>query len=195
MRMRTALVLTIAVVAAVANPATQKPARPMQEWGSYAADPGATHYSPLADLDRQSVGQLRPAWEWKPAEDALAEYGTRPGMFENTPLMIDNGLSLSPPYNRVVALNAETGPELWSYDPKAYVAGQPPNGTGFVHRGVATWTDGKQRRVFINSRWKLIALDAATGRPIPGFGDTGVVDLTRQLKRNGKEVNKLHYTQ
>src|SRR3954466_12863721 len=164
MRMRTALVLTIAVVAAVANPATQRPARPMQEWGSYAAGPGATHYSPLADLDRQSVGQLRPAWEWKPAEDALAEYGTRPGMFENTPLMIDNVLYLSTPYNRVVALNAETGAALWSYDPKAYVAGQPPNGTGFVHRGVAAWRDGDALRIFLNSRTRLICLDAKSGQ-------------------------------
>ena len=47
----------------------------------------------------------------------------------------------------------------------------------------------------MNSRWNLIALDAATGRPIRGFGDTGVVDLTRELARNGKPVNKLHYTQ
>ncbi|HTE46168.1 MAG TPA: PQQ-binding-like beta-propeller repeat protein, partial [Gemmatimonadaceae bacterium] len=84
---------------------------------------------------------------------------------------------------------------LWAYDPKAYLAGQPPNGTGFVHRGVATWTDGKQRRIFMNSRWNLIALDAATGRPIHDFGDSGVVDLTRELGSKGKPVNKLHYTQ
>ena len=64
-----------------------------------------------------------------------------------------------------------------------------------MHRGVATWTDGKQRRIFMNSRWNLIALDAATGKPIRGFGDTGVVDLTRELARDGKPVNKLHYTQ
>ncbi len=65
---------------------------------------------------------------------------------------------------------------------KAYLAGQPPNGTGFVHRGVATWTDGKQRRIFINSRWNLIALDARRDRPIRDFGDTGVVDLTRESR-------------
>jgi len=47
----------------------------------------------------------------------------------------------------------------------------------------------------MNSRWNLIALDAATGRPIRAFGDTGVVDLTRELARNGKPVNRLHYTE
>ncbi len=109
--------------------------------------------------------------------------------------MVGDTLFLSTSYNRVVALDANTGRELWTYDPKAYLAGQPPNGTGFVHRGVATWSDGRQRRVFMNSRWNLIALDAATGKPIRDFGDTGVVDLTRQLARNGKPVNRLHYTE
>src|SRR4051812_28203312 len=145
MRMRTALVLTIAVVAAIANPATQAPARPMQEWGAYAADPGASHYSPLADLDRQTVGQLRKAWEWKPAEDAFAEYGTRPGMFENTPLMIDNVLYLSTPHTRVVPLKAEGGLWLWSSPPRACAAGPPPTGRGFVLGGAPAGRDGTRR--------------------------------------------------
>ena len=45
-----------------------------------------------------------------------AEFGTRPGNFQNTPLMIDNVLYVSTPYNRVVALDAESGRELWSYE-------------------------------------------------------------------------------
>ena len=60
--------------------------------------------------------------------------------------MIDNVLYLSTPYNRVVALNADTGAELWAFDPKAYEDGQPPNGTGFVHRGVAAWRDSRRRQ-------------------------------------------------
>jgi len=73
----------------------------------------------------------------------------------------------------VAALDAATGRELWRYDPEVWRAGQPSNGTGFVHRGVATWTDGRERRVFINARWKLVALDARTGAPIAGFGERG----------------------
>src|SRR5262249_30100583 len=64
-------------------------------------------------------------------------------------------------------------------------------GTGFVHRGVATWTNGTERRIFINSRWRLIAIDAKTGRPIPSFGNNGEVDLTAQLIW---PVDKRHYT-
>ncbi len=165
------------------------------EWPAWGGDLAATKYSTLTDINRGNVAQLTKAWEWATGETPNAEPRTRPGNFQATPLMIGDTLYLSTSYNRVVALDANTGLELWSYDPKAYVAGQPPNGTGFVHRGIATWADGKQRRIFMNSRWRLIALDAATGKPIRDFGDTGVVDLTRELSRNGKPVNKLHYTQ
>ena len=116
---------------------------PMQEWPVYAADAAATHYSPLADIDRSNVSQLAVAWEWKTGDDQItAPAGARPGSFENTPLMIDDVLYVSTSYNRVVALDAGTGRELWTFDPKAYEDGQPPNGTGFVHRGVAAWRDG-----------------------------------------------------
>src|SRR3989441_10773927 len=105
----------------------------------------------------------------RPPRSTLFPYTTlfrSPGNFQVTPLMIDNVLYFSTPYNRVVALNADTGAELWSYDPKPYEEGQPPNGTGFVHRGVAAWRDrtaGNKLRIFINSRYRLICLDAATG--------------------------------
>ncbi len=165
------------------------------EWPVAGGDLAATKYSTLAEINRANVGGLTKAWEWATGETANASPRTRPGNFQATPLMIGDTLFLSTSYNRVVALDANTGREFWSYDPKAYAAGQPPNGTGFVHRGVATWSDGRERRIFMNSRWNLIALDAATGQPIRSFGDTGVVDLTRDLGRNGKAVNRLHYTE
>jgi quinoprotein glucose dehydrogenase len=174
--------------------ATALPAQRV-EWPAYNGDLAATKYSQLTDVNRTNVTKLVKAWEWATGETADAATHARPGNFQATPLMIGDTLFLSTPLNRVVALDANSGHEFWSYDPKAYAAGQPPNGTGFVHRGVATWSDGKQRRVFINSRWNLVALDAATGKPIREFGDTGVVDLTRELGRNGKAVNKQHYTQ
>ena len=105
--------------------------------------------------------------------------------------MIGDTLFLSTPYNQVAALDASTGRELWRFDPRAYDAGQPPNGMGFVHRGVAAWSDGRERRIILNSRWRLIALDAATGKPVPSFGSGGEVDLTASLIR---PVNRLHYT-
>ena len=165
------------------------------EWPTFGGDLASTKFSKLTDIDRSNVARLVKTWEWATGETPKPEFRTRPGNFQATPLMLGDTLFLSTSYNRVVALDATSGAKYWEYDPKPYTAGQPSNGTGFVHRGVATWTDGKQRRIFINSRWNLIAIDAGTGKPIPTFGDTGVVDLTARLERNDKKVNKLHYTE
>jgi len=165
-----------------------------QDWPYYGGDQGSSKYSSLADINASNVSRLGLAWEWSTGEKNLEQFGTRPGNFQNTPIMIDNVLYLSTPYNRVVALNAETGAELWSYDPKPYEDGQPPNGTGFVHRGVAAWRDSSANnalRIFINSRYRLFCVDAATGRPVASFGDNGVVDLSKRLVW---EINKKHYT-
>jgi quinoprotein glucose dehydrogenase len=177
------------LVSVLASPSAQSP---RQEWPVYGGDQGATRFSPLRDIDRANVGQLGVAWTWRPGERALPEYGTQPGTFQNTPLMIDDVLYVSTPYNRVVALDATSGRELWRHDPEPFKDGQPPNGTGFVHRGVAAWRDEAGRlRIFMNSRWRLISLDAQTGRPVPGFGDGGIVDLTQGLSW---KVNPRHYT-
>ena len=163
----------------------------MVEWPFYGGDQAGTKYSPLTDIDAGNVSRLHVAWQWQTGEVPLEEYGTRPGMFEATPLMIDNVLYLSTPYHRVVALNAETGAQLWAYDPKSYVDGQPPNGTGYVHRGVAAWRDGGALRIFLNTRYRLICLDAKSGTLVDTFGNHGIVDLSHGLIW---EVRKLDYT-
>jgi glucose dehydrogenase len=169
------------------------------DWPVYGGDGGGLKYSGLTQVNRKTVGQLVEAWSWATGEAPIAgprqaipgqrEY---PGAFEATPIMVHDTLYVSTPYNRVVALDAATGKEYWSFDPHAYDWGQPPNGTGFVHRGVATWSDGRERRIFLNSRWRLYALDAATGQPIESFGDHGVVDLAAGLVW---PVIRLHYTE
>jgi len=90
-----------------------------QEWPFYGGDQGGSKYSPLDQINRANIAGLQVAWEWKTGEGPLAEFKTTPGTFEVTPIMTGGVLYLSTPYNRVVALDAETGRELWSYDPKA----------------------------------------------------------------------------
>jgi quinoprotein glucose dehydrogenase len=162
-----------------------------QDWPVYGRDAGGSRYSTLEQINRSNVAGLKPAWEWKTGEKSLDQFKTNPGNFQATPLMIDGVLYLSTPYNRVVALDAESGRELWSFDPKAYEDGQPPNGTGFVHRGVAAWRDGGKLRILMNSRYRLIELDAETGKPVGSFGDNGIVNLTQGLLW---ETNPKHYT-
>jgi quinoprotein glucose dehydrogenase len=145
---------------------------PIQEWPFYGGDQAGTKHSSLTDINRDNVTSLRLAWEWSPGEVPMDAFSTRPGAFQNTPLMIDNVLYLSTPYNRVIALDAATGAQLWAYDPKPYEDGQPPNGTGFVHRGVAAWRDGGSLRIFMNSRYRRISLDARRARPCPPSATT-----------------------
>ena len=170
-----ALLVATAVLAAEA----QAPPGNMVEWPYVGGDQAHTKYSPLRDVTQANVDRLRIAWQWDPAEQPLPEYGTRPGAFEATPLMIDNVLYLSTMYTRVVALDAETGRRLWAFDPRAYENG--PRGSapgGFKHRGVAFWRGDGGMRLFLNSRDTLYSLDAATGELIARFGNGGRVPLT-----------------
>ena len=164
-----------------------------QDWPHYGGDPGETHYSALTQITRGNVAKLQVAWEWRTGESPLPDFKTTPGVFEATPLMINGVLFVSTPYNRVVAIDSETGHEIWSYDPKAYADGQVPNGTGFVHRGVAAWRDSKtgHLRIFMNSRSHLISLDAGSGKPVAEFGDNGIVNLIAGLRW---ETNPKQYT-
>lgn len=181
----------LALAAVCAPPASAQ----RVDWATPSGDAGAMRWSPVAEVNRANVARLAVAWTWKTGERNIpagpGQKPARPGLFQTSPVVIGDTMYLSTPYAQVAALDARTGKELWKYDPEVWRAGQPSNGTGFVHRGVATWTDGRSRRVFINARWKLVALDAGTGRPIPSFGNAGEVDLTRELRR---PVNKLHYT-
>ena len=169
------------------------------DWPTYGGDAGAMKYSPMADIDRSNVASLVEAWSWDTGDEPIS--GPRlpvtgqpvsPGNFQSTPVVLNDTMYVSTPYNRVVALDAGTGKEIWNYDPHTWEWGQPPNGTGFVHRGVTVWTGAGERRVFINSRWRLIALDARNGEPIRDFGQGGEVDLTEHLIWR---TNRLHYTQ
>ena len=165
------------------------------DWAHTSGDPGAMRYAPLSDIDRSNVGRLKVAWRWNTGERSVRasanQPAARPGLFQASPIVLGDTMYVSTPYAAVAALDARTGRELWKFDPEMWRTGQPSNGTGFVHRGVATWASPTQRRIFINARWKLIALDAATGKPIPSFGVNGEVDLTKELRR---AVNQLQYT-
>ena len=97
--------------------------------------------------------------------------------FESTPIVIDGALYFSTPSNRVIALDAETGKEIWRFDPQAGRAGPRHF---FQHRGVAYWhgkTGDDGRILYGTFDGRLIALDAKTGKPCREFGKDGTVDL------------------
>ncbi|MEQ9401352.1 MAG: pyrroloquinoline quinone-dependent dehydrogenase [Longimicrobiales bacterium] len=169
------------------------------EWAFYGGDAGGSRYSALDAVDRGNVASLEVAWTWDTGDlpvpgpmQPIPGQHVQAGSFEATPVVVGDTMYLTTPYNRVVALDAATGAEYWSYDPRTVEWGRPPNGTGLVHRGVALWTGPEGRRIFLNTRWRLISLDAATGRPVESFGHRGEIDLTEHLLW---QTNRLHYTQ
>ena len=163
------------------------------EWPYVGSEQAQTKYSTADEITAANVGELEIVWTWEPNEKPLEEYGTRPGSFQATPIMVGNVLYLSTMYTRVAALDAETGAELWTFDPRAYEGGPKGAGPrGFKHRGIARWSDGDGARIFLNSRDRLYAIDAATGKPDPGFGEGGSVLLT---EGHGRPVTRHEFDQ
>jgi quinoprotein glucose dehydrogenase len=147
------------------------------QWLYYGGDQGGTKSSTLADINASNVQRLRIVWQWKHWETVLKEYGTTPGFFEATPLMIDGVLYVTTPYNSIAALDAETGKELWRFDGEAYKLGQVLSGSGWKLRGTGFWRENGRLYIFLNSRSRLFKLDARTGEPVHTFGNNGEVPI------------------
>src|SRR4029434_7977935 len=148
-------------------------------------------YSPLTQINRENVSRLKRAWTYHTGEtDRSGNQTDRHSVapFESTPIVVDGVLYLSTPSNRVIALDAETGAEIWNYDPQAD-SGKPRS--YYQHRGVSFWQseDGRERRiVFGTFDGRLIALDAKSGKPCANFGNGGMVDLRAGLDGDDREA-------
>jgi quinoprotein glucose dehydrogenase len=159
------------------------------EWRSYGGDPGASKYAPLSIINKDNVKKLEIAWRWSSPDNDIRNknvlnlLGLLPFIHEPTPLMINGVLYTSTSFSQAAAIDAATGKTKWVHDPETWKAGRPTN-LGFVHRGLAYWTDGKEERVFLGTGDAfLLALDATTGKPCQDFGDKGRIDLTQGLHR------------
>ena len=156
----------------------QKGAAPDGEWRAYRGDPGSTGYSPLDQINRDTVQKLQVAWTWK-----FDNFGTftQTTTTQATPLMVDGVLYFTAGQRRsVVAADAGTGETLWVWrlDEGARFDAAPRK----IHRAVAYWESGDDKRVvLVTPGFQLVALNARTGQPVPGFGQNGIVDLFKQL--------------
>jgi quinoprotein glucose dehydrogenase len=151
------------------------------DWLNYGNDPGGQRFSPLTAINRANVKSLKIAWTYRTGDAYAAPHGWRPTQFEATPLYIDGTLYLSTPLGKAIALDPVTGNPRWSYD--AHV--DRDKGWGdYANRGVSTWksTSGQRRIIMATLDARLIALDAATGKPCLDFADNGTVDLRRGLR-------------
>lgn len=162
-------------------------------WPVYGGDAGGQRHSPLDQITPENVDELEVAWTYNTGDlvktggyDAAA-HGNSPisTTFQNTPILVGDTLYICSPFNKVIALDAESGEERWKYDP-----GVDTRGLYLLNcRGVSVWRDSRARasdfcstRIFTGTiDGRLIALDSETGRPCPDFGEDGTVDLTEGI--------------
>lgn len=150
------------------------------EWRHYSGDTTGGKYSPLAQINKDNVQDLRVAWRWPFADRALQESNPllRTTRTEETPLMVNGVVYMVTGIGLVAALDPATGQTRWVYDPQGYKAGKHPQAS-FVRRGLAYWSDGTEERLLVGTEDAyLVSIDARTGQPDPRFGDRGKADLT-----------------
>jgi quinoprotein glucose dehydrogenase len=152
-------------------------------WPNYGNDPGGTRFSQLDQINRENVTKLKPAWAFHTGALKPDTQNNKKAAFEATPILVDGTLYLSTPYDKVIALDAATGKEKWTFDPNVK---RNDNYSEVTSRGVSTWLDSKlkagdpcRRRIFIGTLdARLIAIDAANGKVCPDFGE---IDLTKAV--------------
>lgn len=182
------LVLASVAVVALAGCSASDPGGAGGDWPFYNGDPQGTHYSTLDEITPANVGALRVAWQYD-SGDAFGEGGSQSDMQCN-PLIADGRLFFVSPKGRLIALDPATGKLLWAYDP---AEGRPVL-TKQRLRGVSYWRgDGGARVLFTFGRY-LIAVDAATGKPITSFGTGGRVNLRDGLGRDPDSLSVSNVT-
>ena len=157
--MRIMPVLVIAAASAFAFSQTAQ-----EDWPVYGRDPGGARHSPLTQINTTNVSRLQRAWTYHTGEKGRS--------FEATPIFVGNVLYLPTQNQNIVALDPETGTEIWKYT--------NPTPRGSESRGVAYWPGDKQtppRILFSTGDGRLIELDAKTGKPVAAFGDHGTIHL------------------
>jgi quinoprotein glucose dehydrogenase len=154
------------LVGGLAGSAQPQPT-PAAEWPIYGGSSANDRYSALREIRTDNVSRLEEAWRFDTGET---------GGFQVNPIVVGGVLYSPTPSHRVVALDAQTGAQKWTFD--ARIESRGPN------RGVTYWASGDERRVFAAVDQYLYALDPATGIPVASFGDRGRIDLRRDLGRD-----------
>lgn len=178
------------------------------DWIAYGGNKAGNRYSPLTQINLNNVSQLRVAWEYDAAKLAEVTPATgtpaagspaagtpaaatpvrrRPMEIQCQPIIVNGVLYGTTPYLSLFALKADTGEELWRFDP--FAGGTP---RFHANRGVMFWEDGRDKRILYTAGNHLCAVDAATGKLVRSFGDGGRVDLSAGVTgRPGRDNDKL----
>jgi glucose dehydrogenase len=149
-----------------ALPSSHKPKpQASSDWPVYGGQAAQDHYSALKQINTKNVRELKLAWKFDAHEE---------GGLETSPIVVGRVLYAYTATQKVIALDAASGKLIWKFDPG--IQGKNPV------RGLSYWTDGKEGRIFAPVTNFLYALDARTGKPIPGFAENGRIDLRKGLR-------------
>jgi len=180
-----ALLGPLAIIASIwgcSEPPAIDMSGPIAEWPAYGGDSRGTRHSPVSQIDRDNVGHLEVAWTYRTGDVDDGSETLLGTSFQATPIMLGNTLFVCTPRDRVVALDANTGEERWVFDAEVDTTGMYL----VTCRGVSHYRDPRtpegsacHERLFLGTLdARMIALDAATGRPCEGFGEAGTIDLS-----------------
>lgn len=160
------------------------------DWHFYGKSPAGTRYAPFEQINKENVGQLEVAWQYRTGEIAQGA-----SEYQNTPIQVGNTVYTCTPLSKVIALDADTGKERWVFDPKiedrhvwnrcrgvGYY--EPAAVKNHVSYGATVPVKAEQpgicekRIVLTTVDARMIQLDANTGKPCESFGKNGIVDLS-----------------
>ncbi|SMF24456.1 MULTISPECIES: glucose/quinate/shikimate family membrane-bound PQQ-dependent dehydrogenase [unclassified Pseudomonas] len=188
---------------AVPGMASAAPSQADGDWNSYGRSAYGDRYSPLAQITPENAHKLVPAWTYRTG-DIPGPNDPGETTAENTPLKVNGMLYVCTPHSQVIALDPDTGKEIWRFDPKISSQGAE-NFKGWAHmtcRGVSYHDDAAYaseqsptgsaspaaapnacpKRIFVpTADTRLIALNADTGKMCEDFGDKGQVDLRANI--------------
>jgi quinoprotein glucose dehydrogenase len=157
--------------------AAHETAQPYTTWSTYLGSSDSSHYSALKQINRANVHQLEVAWSYEIESDRSYEFN---------PIIVGKMMYVLAKHTSIVALDAATGKEIWTYHSK-YAP------TIEMHRGINFWQskDGSEQRLLIPFANHLEAIDAHSGQLITSFGDNGRVDLRTGLGRDPETVHQI----
>jgi quinoprotein glucose dehydrogenase len=174
-RIRTVLFPAAAILPLLLIPA----ARAQNDWPVYGHDPGANRYSTLTQINTNNVSKLVQAWavDSRPKPDDKSTWVSK-----TTPLVINGIMYVTTPFQALVAMEPETGKKLWSFDHKHHIR---------ASRGLAYWPgdkNGPPTIYFGTEDGFLLAVNAKTGKLVPGFAKEGELDLKPGMKDDNPDA-------
>jgi glucose dehydrogenase len=149
------------------------------QWGYYSGDKHTTRYSPLAQIDKANVAQLRIAWRHPQVDPAIIAANpdlTVSNRYMATPIYVGGMLYIPNGFGLAEAIDPKTGRTLWTQKP--LIDGPEGLPSLMISKGVAYWGRGDDARILTVRQQHLFALNPKTGEPIASFGDGGKVELT-----------------